>query len=430
MFVQSKGGLVSLKDISYSEHAKEITLSEQDISEELDNIVNEVVIELVKLHTKLINDVEKGLIPQESLELEVARYIDNNNITLPKMSTRKQLVTKLLDYIFGYGILQEFIDDNDISDIRVMGTRTIRIKSLGKRGDTTVRFASEKALLTFCYYVAIKNKGNLSESTAIQRLSDTKTSNKFLLRIDIAIPPVTRYPVMHIRKLDKVKHTAEDLIHFEMFNEAIKDYYIRAVRSGLSMIFCGRGGSGKTTLMNLGLEYVPHSESVLVMQETDELFCETHPEFFTELVKPKSGELDIEYSLRYLTVTGLLQDLDRMIIGEIKGEEAMDFFNAAYTGHICWTSLHAPNARGAIPKAVHYMKYSGTDLSAEVLTSMLAELDLVIFMRKYKVIEIAEIAGLDDNGEIIYNTVFEYKDGEFKSYPSCERIKEKMRGVV
>lgn len=419
-------GIVNLKDIAYANNQLLSSQTEETYID-LDGVVNDIILEFVKKHTELINDVERGIVPKESLEKEIMKHIDESKISLPGMHTRKSLMKKVLDYIFGYGIIQHLIEDKDISDIRIIGTNPIRIKKLGERSSVNLRFTDEKALKTYCTYLSIKNGGNLSESTAQQKLSDATTSKDFRLRLNITIPPVGACPVISIRKLPKKKPTIDDLIKVGMLNEEIKEYYLKAVEKGLNIIFCGKGGSGKTTLMSVGLDYIPQNESVLVMQETEELMS-NHPDIIFEKVKYKSGESDVEYSLRDLTVNGLLQDLDRMIIGEIKGAEAMDFFNGVYTGHVGWTSLHSANARGALLKAVHYMKYSGTDLSQEALLEMLSEVDLIVYMRKYKVVEMVEVAGYDRvNKTPIYNTVFEYRNGTFtKVGESCEKILEKF----
>ena len=98
------------------------------------------------------------------------------------------------------------------------------------------------------------------------------------------------------------------------------------------------------------------------MQETEEIFPD-HPDCISQEIKRKIGERDTEFTLRDLTTNGLLLGVDRMIIGEIKGAEAMDFFNAIYTGHDgSYTTVHAPSSQAALDKIIHLMKYSNTGL--------------------------------------------------------------------
>lgn len=422
-------GTINLNEKSYQiVQGVDTTTIEED---NLDEIVSDIIIEFVKKHTKIINDVEKGIIPKDALESEIINYIDSNNITLKNESNRKLLIKKVFNYIFGYGIIQELIDDKSISDIKIIGTKCIRKKVLGKRMGTNLKFDREKSLLTYCHYLSIKNGGNLSELTAIQSLTDTKTSKDFLMRINITIPPVAKVPTITIRKLPKMKLTLDELVKLNMINLEMKDYLINGIKSGLNIIYCGKGGSGKTTLMNANIEYIPEDEAVLVLQETEELFTD-HPETIIENVKCKCGENDMEYNLRTLTVNGLRQDIDRVFIGEIKGAEAMDFFNAAYTGHIVGTSIHSPNSKAAIPKAIHYMKYSAVDLPEETLREMLSEIDLVIYMNKFKVVEMTEIAGFNyETKQIEYNPIFLYEKGKFKRLnQSCSKVSRKLDNYI
>lgn len=417
---------VDLKSKSY-DNAKSVINN----AENLDIIVDDVVYDLVTKSPKLVNDAEKGLIPYETLQQEVTNYIDEKNITLHSEDSREKLNKKVKDYLFGYGILQELIDDMDVSDIRVIGTKDIRKKVLGKRmSEYGLKFASERSLLAYCYYLSIKNGGSLSEISSIQVLDDTISSKDFILRINITINPVsTCGPTIHIRKMPKIKYTFSNLINYKMMNKEIAKYMEEAAEKGLSIIFCGKGGAGKSTLMNTCLDYIPHNKSGKIMQEAQELFSD-HPEIFPEKMIKRSGDSDMEISLLKLTVNGLLQDLDYIIVGETKGAEAMELINAIYTGHIGWTSVHAKSAREALNKIVHYMKYSGTDLKRTELLQMLASIDVIVYMKDFKICEIVEVEGFNEEKEDLeYNHVYQYtKDDGFTSVKkSCDKVINKLK---
>lgn len=426
-------GYLNLKDVSF-QGSKEANKSNVSL---LNGLVDDIVYDLVNKNPKLIIDVEKGIIPVIVLEQEIISYIDNNKVSITNGTGREELIKEVKNYIFGYGPLQELVDNEDISDIKIINKDNTRIKVKGRRRGANVKFATEKSLLTYCYYLAIKNGGSLSELNAIQKLSDPNTSKDFLLRINICIKPInSQSPSVTIRKIPRKKLRLEDLLTQDMFNIDMYLYLLKAIRSGLNIIACGKGASGKTTILNSMLDYIPHTESCLVMQESVELHS-NHPDMVFQTVKTRKGESDIECSLKDLTINGLLMDLDRMIIGEIKGEESMDFFNAIYTGHIGWTSIHAPSSTEALNKAVHLMKYSKTDLSRDTLLEMLSEIDLVIYMKNFKCVELTEIEGYDyRTNRIIFNPVFKYeitkqKDGKIKGYfkkinESCPKVLSKF----
>lgn len=398
---------------------------------DLNTIVDDIVYELVTKNAKLVNDTEKRIVPIDVLEQEVINYIDTNRIVIDDISSREELIKKVKNYLFGFGILQELIDDKDVSDIKVISKDNIRKKVKGKRMNTDIKFPSDKSLMNYCYYLSIKCGGALSELNAIQKLTDTKTHKDFILRINISIPPVcNNSPVISIRKIPKSKLTLKDLIDAKMINEEIYDYILKCIKSRCSIVWCGKGASGKTTFMNACIDYIPEECSILLLQESPELFT-SHPDCISHVVKYKTGETDKEYTLKDLTINGFLIDLDYMIIGEIKDEEAIDFFNAIYSGHIGWTSVHASSAKEALKKIVHLMKYSKTDIKEDTLLEMLSSIDVIIFMKDFKAAEIIEVAGYDyDKKEVLFNPVYQYIKGSFKKINrSCEKVEREFENT-
>lgn len=421
-------GHVNLQDAAY------VNITQGSNKRDLERVKDEVVLELVTNNARLVNDVESGLIPHGVLEQEIIKYLDKNKITMENNDTRYELIKRVKDYIFGYGPLQDLINRNDISDIRVVSKDYTWAKIKGRRYLTDIKFSSNKSLLTYCYYLCFKNGSSISEMDPVKFIGDYDSNSDFILRLNVNINPVNRKsPSIHIRKIPKDKLLLEDLMKENMFNEDIYEYLKEAAKTGLNILWCGRGGSGKTYLMNACMEEILVDKAVLVMQEIEELHSK-RPNIEFQASKAKSGESDVEYTLRDLTINGLRKDLDYMIIGEIKGAEAMDLFNASFTGHTAWTSIHSDSSTEALDKAVHYMKYSGTDLKRQELLKMLSKMDVVIFMKNFKCFEITEIDGYDDmSNSIIYNPVFRYdinKDFDGKYNGSFKRVGESCNKIV
>ena len=183
------------------------------------------------------------------------------------------------------------------------------------------------------------------------------------------------------------------------------DYLIKAAGERDGMLFTGKGASGKTTMMNFLLDYIPHSYSGLVIQENEELFSD-HPDLMFQHTVMNRGEGKIQYDLKDLARNGLLVDLDYFIIGEIKGGEALYMLNAAYTGHRCWASVHGASSTEAINKLVDYIKYA-SDYTREEAMQMLTHINTVVFMKNFHVKEIAEVVGWDDDKKkLIYKYVY------------------------
>ena len=291
----------------------------------------------------------------------------------------------------------ELIEDKDISDIRIINENNIRIKRLGKREGTNLKFKSKDEYIKFVNLIATKNRVNLSDLNASQIFTDKDTSPNFILRFAISTGFLnsTELPYVHIRKIPKNKVTIDKLIERKMLDEKTKEYLIDKAKNGTGLLFTGKGASGKTTLMNALLEEIPEDKSGLVIQESEELFSNKHPELMFQQIIMNRGEGKIQYNLGDLARQGLLMDLDYFIIGEIKGEEARYFLNAAYTGHKCWAYVHGMNSIEAIDKLTDYIK-DATNYSKTDILKMLKYISPIVYMENYKVKEISEIIGWDE----------------------------------
>lgn len=311
-------------------------------------------------------------------------------------------------FVFGYHILDDLIKDPDISDIKVVGTEDIRVKVKGKRRSSGLRFGSKDELDRFISIIATKNEVNVSNINAIQTFTDKTTNPDFILRITILDDFVTSagHSYMHIRKIPKTKMTKQQLINAGLVTPDQIEYLIKAVRSGKKMIFTGKGASGKTTMLNFLLDQIPEDRSGMVIQENEELFTDVHPDLMFLKVRMSSGESKVKYDLKDLTIAGLLTDLDYFVIGEIKGDEALYFLNAANTGHVCLGTVHGESSIKAVDKVVDYMKYA-SDYKKADLMKMLGSLDIIVYLENFKCKEISEITGYDDDREdLIYNTLY------------------------
>ena len=270
-----------------------------------------------------------------------------------------------------------------------------------------VKFKDDADLNRFVEYVAIKNKVSISDINAVQNFTDKFSNPKFILRLNITTPYVNSVPnsYLQIRKISKKKRGMDYLVKVGMMKQETADYLIDKAQTARGMLFTGKGASGKTTLMNELLEYIPDGNSGLTIQENEELFSDQHPEIQFQHTVENRGEGKIQYSLKDLARNGLLLDVDYFIIGEIKGGEALYFLNAAYTGHRCWASVHGVSSTEAIDKLADYVKYE-SDYSKEDVIRMLRTLEVVVFMEDFTVKEISEVLGFDEETHrLIYKRV-------------------------
>ena len=183
-------------------------------------------------------------------------------------------------------------------------------------------------------------------------------------------------------------------------------YLIDKVKNGKGILFTGKGGAGKTILMNTLLDLIPYNNSGLVIQENEELFSNKHPDLMFQHVVTSRRQNEIQFDLKDLARNGLLTDLDYFIIGEIKGGEAFYFLNAAYTGHKCWASCHGSSSTEAINKLADYVTYESGYSQAEA-KKMLQSLETIVFMKNFKVTEISEITGWnEEKKDLTYRAIY------------------------
>lgn len=403
------------------------------VSENKIDLLNSIIDNFITAKSLLINAVERKLLSKEELRKEIKNFLEKEKYEFHEGDLDK-IYSEFKSRIWGYGPLDKLLGTNKLSDIRVVGSDNVRIKVGGKRLTSDVKFSSEEALKDFIVNkVAHKNHITLSDINAIQRVTDKTTSDKYIIRIDISSEIVNEkdYPYLHMRLIPKEKYLLEDLKNMGMINEEILAHIKKSVKAGLGILICGKTGSGKTYLTNALIEEIPHTKSGLFVQESEELFCNTHPELIFQVIKEPGGESRVQYTLADLIKNALVSDYDYLGVGEIKGAEAWDLVNAAYTGSIPIANVHSLSAEAAPRKLVHYMKYSSNskDFPEDALSEMLIGFDEILFVKDFKVQEITQIAGYK-NG-LIFNPVFKYKVDEntaefVKLNDDCNKVKEKF----
>lgn len=395
------------KEIVTEQVAEEIEKTEKKKSEiNHEELLQDIVDHFSTMEKTIFSQMQRGIVSKEAFLNSVYRYLNTRGID---GEDKEIAVENFKKYIWGYHVLEDVINDPSISDIKVMDVNNVRVKRYGKRENTDIKFNSEEDLKSFVNYVAVKNQINLSDLNAIQTFTDQDSNKDYIMRFTVTTQFLTSHglPYLHIRKIPKNKITMDDLLEAKMFNGEIKDLLIEKAKTAGGILFTGKGASGKTTLMNALVDEIPFDKSGLVIQENGELFSKVHPEMMFEHIVTNRGEGKIEYSLKDLARTGLLTDLDYFIIGEIKGGEALYLLNASYTGHKCWASVHGRNSTEAMYKLADYVKYE-SDYSKQDALQMLSGITTVVYMENYKVKEISEVVGWDNEAQDLkYKKIFQ-----------------------
>ena len=295
--------------------------------------------------------------------------------------------------MFGYDVLQPLIDDPDTSDIKVCGPYDIRVRVKGKAYKSNACFINDYDLFAFIRGLGIRNGKDILKYPCIT-FTDMHDAN-YILRFTVTAPYVTAfgYPYMHIRKVPKNKPDFDELIRRGMLNEDIKLYLIDRAKASRGIVFAGPPGSGKSTALNAFIEYIPKTRETLVIQENDELNTKQSGFMFKHPSYGFGGEPVC--TLEDLGRMALVEGCNEFIIGEVKGGEmryAMTLLNA---GGYAALTVHSTNGYETLDKLADLVKY-GSSYTFDEARRMLKTFDTIVYMQDYKIQEILECVGYDD----------------------------------
>jgi pilus assembly protein CpaF len=356
-------------------------LTESVLNDNLFALTTKITFQIVQRHPRLIADVEAGQVSDSVLKTEIIQLIDELNL----FYERDELIRSVMNYMFGYGILQNLIEDDEISDIDVPRYNFCVIKRRGTKEIIPLSFMNEDEFARFCKLIIIRNGGVINENDAHARVSDAF----YRLRINVTIPPrsVTG-PSLCIRKHRKKSYSLGDLCSIGMMSENEQVILKKIMSEHSRFIICGKGASGKTTLLRALLEQTSKMDRILVCEKDQELHLEGI-NFIVQRIK-KGGQ-NAEFSLKELIADGLTMSLDGYCIGEIIGEEAWEFIKAGHTDHRVFGTLHANSPQDVVQRLLMLIE-PVTSLSEERLEQLIFEsLDYVIYMDAFKVASIERL---------------------------------------
>ena len=350
--------------------------------ESLFGLTTQITYKLVQKHPRLIADVEAGLVSDGVLKSEIIQLVDELNL----LYERDELIRNVMNYMFGYGIIQQLIEDDTISDIDIPRYNFCMIKREGIKEIIPISFVSEQDFERFCKLIVIRNGGLINENDAHARVSDSY----YRLRINVTIPPrsVTG-PSLSIRKHRQRPYTLGALEQIGMMDFHTRITLEDIMASNSRFIICGKGASGKTTLLRALLEKTEITDRILVCEKDLELHLDGTNFIIQRIKKSGSGS---EHALKQLIADGLTMSLDGYCIGEIIGEEAWDFVKAGHTDHRVFATVHANNPKDVIQRLLLLIE-PATSLSEQRLERLIFEsIDYIIHVEKFSVKNIVKLS--------------------------------------
>lgn len=345
----------------------------------------------------------------------IAIYV-KDSLDLP-VEDRDYFMDKIKRALFSYYILIPLINDPQVSDIKVLAPDKINVKIDGIHYSVDgLRFVDADDFLTFT--LGLMRRNGAKPINGISKFTDTKFCDNYILRFDVTFPQinVSGFPVVHIRKMEKNKMMISDLIKAGMLDEKMAAYFKDKLRTSKGIVIAGPSACGKSKFLNALVEEIPFTEAGLAIQEADEIFTKNHPNIMCQHMYFGANG-NVLAGMDKLGENGLVCDVKYFIIGEIKGAEARDFLRAANTGHICLCTVHTPSAEETIPRLADYVM-RGTRYSMEEAERLLKDLEIIVYVDRFKIREITEVLGYDEeHKKLIYRTVYlrDYQNENGKS---------------
>lgn len=367
---------------------------------EREKIIEDTIKFLADEHKSM---VQKGEI--EEIKNIIQSYFIAKKFKLTNYQT-EQIIKDIINKIFGYGILQDYINDNITTDIRAVSYDSIYIKQMGKWLKSDKKFESETEFNNFIRYSVLKNGGNINYENPIVIVSDKLNH----LRIEAGIDPVNIGScniVIRIHKGQEIKTLENLYIKEDMLSKEEYEFVSKAAKQMNNLLLVGKGGSGKTTLLRAIIEKMPENVAITTNEETAELYIQGKNVIQREILLRKNYDTSID--LEKLTRHALVMSNDVIVIGELKGKEASSFFDAISTGHTGYTTVHADSIENSVDRLVVLIKkdpktQSYTD--AFLRRFIVSTLDYVIYMKDYKIMEIASLEYDEDINKIVVKPLF------------------------
>jgi pilus assembly protein CpaF len=359
------------------------------------------------IHRKLLDRINLEAVyamPSEHVRREirpsVAKLVNEEKTPL-SLAEKEKLIEEVLDEVFGLGPLEPLLNDKTVSDILVTTPHKIYVERHGKLERTDIEFKDDAHLLRIIERVVSRVGRRIDESSPMvdARLPDGS-------RVNAVIPPLAvDGPLLSIRRFGGDPLQPADLLRKLSLTEGMLELVKACVRARLNIIISGGTGAGKTTFLNMLSGFIPSHERIVTIEDAAELqLRQTHVARLE--TRPANIEGKGAVAQRHLLINALRMRPDRIIVGEVRGEEALDMLQAMNTGHDgSLTTVHANTPRDAISRLEFMISMASSNLSVRSIRQQISSaVDLIIQCSRLadgtrKVTHITECIGME--GEVV-----------------------------
>ena len=340
---------------------------------------------------------------------QIRRYVVEQRLPVNQRES-EVLARDARDELVGFGPIQSLVDDDSVNDIVVNGPATVFVERDGRLSTAPVRFADDAHVIRVIQRILAPLGRRVDESTPMvdARLPDGS-------RVNAIIPPIALDgPCLSIRKFRKQALTGDDLLRLGSCTPAMLAYLRDKVEQRTNLMVLGGTGSGKTTFLNLLSQWIPQGERIITVEDAAELRLH-HGHVVRLETRPPNLEGERAVTARDLVRNALRMRPDRIIVGEVRGDEVLDMLQAMNTGHDgSLTTAHANSPRDCLARLEVMVMMAGMDLPISAIREQLASaVNLIVQQTRFacgarKVTCIAEVVGVE-NGRIQLSEVFRFR---------------------
>jgi pilus assembly protein CpaF len=355
-----------------------------------------------RIHHELIESLDlsdAGHVEPDVLRDEVRAIAEDLCRERPELASgdHGRMISELLDETFGLGPLEELMQDPTVTDILVNGPATVYVERHGRLELTDVVFADEAHLMRIIQRVVSRVGRRIDEVSPMvdARLPDGS-------RVNAAVPPLALDgPTLSIRRFGSCPLRIDDLLANHSLVPEMVQFLAAAIEARVSFLISGGTGAGKTTLLNALSAHIPPDERLITIEDSAELILQ-HKHVVRMETRPANTEGAGELTQRDLVRNSLRMRPDRILVGEVRGAEALDMLQAMNTGHEgSLTTIHANDTRDALARLEMMVAMTGFDLPVPVLRQYIASgIKLVVHLARLKggprrVLKVSEIVGVE-----------------------------------
>ncbi len=361
-----------------------------------------------KMHQFVIHELGPLLTDQRVSEAELRRQVDEQllrALTQERLALtvaeRQALVQSVTDDVLGYGPIDQLLRDESITEIMVNGPEHVYVERSGKLVLSDVTFVDETHLRRIIDKIVSQIGRRVDEANPMvdARLPDGS-------RVNCVVSPISiGGPFMTIRKFSKDPYTVDDLINFGTFTPQVAHFINQCVKGRLNIVVSGGTGTGKTTLLNVLSSFIPVDERIITVEDAKELQLHQMHVLSME-ARPPNIEGKGEVKIRDLVRNSLRMRPDRIVVGEVRGGEALDMLQAMNTGHDgSITTVHSNSPRDTLSRVETMTLMAGMDLPVRVIREQMASaLDMIIQLTRLRdgtrrVTHISEVMGME--GDVV-----------------------------